>query len=127
MKRSIGLGIALLSASLSAQTPAPTPAAPGARAAAPSPTPHEDPIARERKEPPKEALPKTGKGANEVSKESKTGSDTRMIWASNRIERDQSNAKPAMNGANSTSSPPGHSFQANLTVQPQPRKNKVAR
>jgi hypothetical protein len=33
-----------------------------------------------------------GKGANEQSKESKTGTSNRMIWASNRIERDRSNA-----------------------------------
>jgi hypothetical protein len=33
-----------------------------------------------------------GKGANEESKESKTGSTNRMIWASNRIERDRTNA-----------------------------------
>lgn len=33
-----------------------------------------------------------GKGANEESKESKTGSSTRMIWASNRIERARTNA-----------------------------------
>ena len=33
-----------------------------------------------------------GKGANEESKESKNGSDNRMVWASNRIERQRTNA-----------------------------------
>ena len=33
-----------------------------------------------------------GKGANEESKEAKTGSDTKRLWASNRIERARTNA-----------------------------------
>jgi len=33
-----------------------------------------------------------GKGANEESKESKSGSTNRMVWASNRIERQRTNA-----------------------------------
>jgi photosystem II stability/assembly factor-like uncharacterized protein len=60
VKKKIGPGLAvcawtaLLALPLSAQQPTP----------APTPAPREDPVARERKEPPKEALPKTGKGAN---------------------------------------------------------------
>jgi hypothetical protein len=33
-----------------------------------------------------------GKGANEESKENKSGSDDKSVWASNRIERDRTNA-----------------------------------
>jgi hypothetical protein len=61
-------------------TPAPTP-----RSAASGP-PSGDPKVFLAKE------SEAGKGANEVSKESKSGSDNRMVWASNRIERDQTNA-----------------------------------
>ena len=34
----------------------------------------------------------SGKGAEEQSKEAKSGKDDRMVWASNRIERDRTNA-----------------------------------
>ncbi|HEY6050905.1 MAG TPA: hypothetical protein VIZ58_06625, partial [Thermoanaerobaculia bacterium] len=71
MKTTIRMGLALLCASVPAAfgqpaaTPTPAPAgAPAPRAAAPSPTPKEDPLARARREPAKEEVSRTGKGAN---------------------------------------------------------------
>jgi hypothetical protein len=60
----------------------------------PAPSPTKAPSAPPSGDP-KRFLPteaEAGKGANEESKQSKNGSDSRMVWASNRIERERTNA-----------------------------------
>jgi len=83
---------ALEPARMAQSGPAPKPGSQSGNQPAPAPTkapsgpPSGDPkvfLAREAE---------AGKGANEESKQSKNGSDSRMVWASNRIERERTNA-----------------------------------
>jgi hypothetical protein len=78
-----------------AQAPAAQPGAPAAKPSGgdPAPKPTAAPTGPPTDVDPKEYLAKiadAGKGAEEVEKEAKKGSDATSVWASNRIERDRS-------------------------------------